>query len=161
MKKQLDFNPKYSISSDGYVYGPMGKMKPTFGLGCRYPLIRIRHPKTKKVKFFAIHILVAENFIGPKPFPEAVVRHKNDIKTQNNHENLEWGTRRQNMADAKRNGTRIINGENNPNSKLTNTKVTEIRKRLAGGEILKNLAFEFGVSVSQIFRIKHNKRWVN
>lgn len=52
-----------------------------------------------------IHILVAEHFIGPKPFSRAEVNHL-DTNRQNNHYlNLEWTTRKGNAEWAKYKGT--------------------------------------------------------
>ena len=51
-----------------------------------------------------IHRALAEAFIGPSPFPGAVVRHLNDDKLDNRIENLAWGTHQQNIDDQIRNG---------------------------------------------------------
>lgn len=53
---------------------------------------------------FAIHRAVARAFHGPKPFPEAVARHLNDVRTDNRAVNISWGTYSQNMHDRTRNG---------------------------------------------------------
>jgi hypothetical protein len=50
-----------------------------------------------------IHTAVATAFIGPRPHG-AVVRHRNDDKTDNRPENLIYGTRRENYVDAVHNG---------------------------------------------------------
>lgn len=50
-----------------------------------------------------VHRLVAERFLdNPDSLP--VVRHLNDVPTDNRVENLAWGTQADNMADAKANG---------------------------------------------------------
>ncbi len=56
-----------------------------------------------------VHRLVAIAFIGPPPFSGALVRHKDDDPSNNRPRNLRWGTQKQNMADAKRNG-KILGG---------------------------------------------------
>ena len=51
----------------------------------------------------AIHHLVAEAFLGRKP-KRAIVRHLNDVRHDNAVKNLAYGTRQDNMNDARRNG---------------------------------------------------------
>lgn len=48
--------------------------------------------------------LMLVTFIGPPPFLDAQARHLDDIQRHNVLGNLEWGTRLDNAADAKRNG---------------------------------------------------------
>lgn len=162
MRKQIPDYPGYSIDENGVAYRPNGKpLAITFGLGFRYPLIRIS--KDCRIKFFAIHQLVAELFIGPKPFPSAVVRHKDDNKLNYKSSNLEWGTRKLNHADAVRNGTRPNSGEgeSNFNSKLTERDVLDIRFCLDFGAGIRTVAKAFNVSTANIFRIKHRRSWKN
>lgn len=59
-----------------------------------------------------VHQLVAEAFIGPRP-PGQDVRHLDDNKDDNRPGNLAYGTRRENLADAVRNGVPLAAGENN------------------------------------------------
>ena len=44
-----------------------------------------------------VHVLVADNLICRKPFPDAQVNHKNLDKKDNRVENLEWNTPEQNV----------------------------------------------------------------
>lgn len=73
------------LSSDGY---------PNVGL-C----------KNRKWNNKKIHRLMAEHFI-PNPDDYPLVRHLNDIKTDNRVENLAWGTFSDNMHDCIKNGHR-------------------------------------------------------
>lgn len=50
-----------------------------------------------------IHRLVALTWLGPPPFPGAVVRHLDDIKEHNHAQNLAWGTHQENADDRIRN----------------------------------------------------------
>ena len=54
--------------------------------------------------------------------------------------------------------SKIMKGENNPSSKLTNSDIHYIRK---SNDSQKNLACKFGVSSTTIHRIKTNKSWKN
>lgn len=51
-----------------------------------------------------VHRVVAAEFIGPQPFPGAIVRHLDDDKTNNHVSNLAWGTHSENAYDRVRNG---------------------------------------------------------
>lgn len=55
----------------------------------------------------SVHRLVARTFIGPPPFRGALVCHKDDDPKHNRPKNLKWGTQKQNMADAKKNGKEL------------------------------------------------------
>jgi hypothetical protein len=52
---------------------------------------------------FLVHRLVAMAFLGPRPVGQ-VVRHLNDVKTDNQLANLAYGTKGDNRRDAVRNG---------------------------------------------------------
>ncbi len=61
--------------------------------------------KNGKQKHCGIHVLKAKAFLfGPNPLGYNVVRHLNDVKTDNRLENLAWGTQSDNMKDCIRNG---------------------------------------------------------
>lgn len=51
-----------------------------------------------------IHELIAAAFLGPRP-PGHDVRHKNDVRAESRLDNLEYGTRGDNIRDAVRNGS--------------------------------------------------------
>ena len=53
--------------------------------------------------FTTAHVLVAEAFIGPRP-AGMVVRHWDDVRSNNNLSNLLYGTYADNVQDAIRNG---------------------------------------------------------
>ena len=50
-------------------------------------------------RFAFVHCLVAEAFIGPRPFPGAVVLHKDDNGHDNQAEHLRYGDRDENECD--------------------------------------------------------------
>ena len=61
--------------------------------------------KNKKQKICRIHVIKAKAFIyTPNPLAYNVVRHLNDVKTDNCLGNLTWGTRSDNVRDSIRNG---------------------------------------------------------
>lgn len=75
-------------------------------------------------------------------------------------ENLAWGTRADNYADAIRNGVQMgLPGEKNGNARITETDVLAIRAARANGVSIKSLAEQYGMHYQHMFRIVHRKRW--
>ena len=77
---------KYMVSDDGQVWSntlnrPLKQSLDSYG----YPKVKING------KSVSVHILVAKAFI-PNPDRKKTVNHKNEIKTDNRVENLEWLT---------------------------------------------------------------------
>ena len=76
-----------------------------------YPLILLRGGKDGKRHGFSVHRLVAKAFIpNPDNLPE--VNHKNEIRTDNRADNLEWCTRQYNVhygnCQEKSNAARVL-----------------------------------------------------
>lgn len=88
MERIQDF-PNYLIDENGNVYREksMRKLKQTYSQGYAYVQLH-NHGVTKRCR---VHRLVAKAFIpNPNDFP--CVNHKDEIKTNNNVNNLEWCT---------------------------------------------------------------------
>ena len=93
MKKQIKGFEDYQIDEFGNVFGRNGKlMKPTL-IKSGYLRIEINHTNV------FIHKLVAMMFID-NPDNKPQVNHKNGIKIDNFHRNLEWMTNSENMRHA-------------------------------------------------------------
>jgi len=105
--------------------------------------------------------LVADAFLPPKGPTDQVLRHLNDIKTNNRIENLAWGTRSDNAFDAIRNGKwRAPKGIAHSRAKLTEDDVREVRRLYATGKFTQQeLALKFGVSQMTISNIVRRKLW--
>lgn len=92
------------------------------------------------------------------------VLHECDNPQCINPAHLRAGTRSKNMADCHARGrSRIpsprMTGETNGASKLTSTDVSSIRKMLTEGKSQAAIAGVFGVSQSNISKIKRGKGW--
>jgi hypothetical protein len=109
-----------------------------------------------KRKVGKIHILVLTAFKGIKPVG-LETRHLDGDKTNNNIENLEWGTKKLNGEDRVRHGTQV-RGETNAAAKLTTEQVHQIYlSHLSGRQLSKIL----GVCRTTIDRVRANKTWTH
>lgn len=82
--------------------------------------------KDGKVRTCKIHVIKAKAFIfGPNPLGYNVVRHLNDIRTDNRLENLAFGTQSDNNLDCIRNGN--FNYEAASRSGKINGKINGIK----------------------------------
>lgn len=87
------------------------------------------------------------------------VCHRCDVPACVRPAHLFLGTAQDNLADMARKG-RSAHGSKNPNARLTEAGVAEIRRRYAAGGVLqRELADEFGVSRSTVTTICQGKRW--
>ena len=86
----------YEVSSKGLIRNKRTKaIKKTFINDRGYVIVSLY--KDKRLKTFRVHRLVAQAFLPNKNnLPE--VNHKSEIKTDNRVENLEWMTRKENLA---------------------------------------------------------------
>jgi hypothetical protein len=106
----------------------------------------------------AVHVLVAETFIGPRPDGQ-VVCHGPGGKLDNRAANLSYDTQVKNCGpDRYRDGT-ILLGIQCPMAKLDDEKVREIRAREVAGETRAALAREFGVSRKAIIDAVTGRTW--
>lgn len=98
-------HPEYHVSDRGDVFSFVtGKfLKPRVVNGYHHVTLG-----GKGGLQIAIHVLVAEAFIGPRE-PGLVVNHKNNNRQDNRLENLEWVTQSQNVLHAYKTGRRVIN----------------------------------------------------
>lgn len=100
-------------------------------------------------KSVKIHRLVAEAFHGPSSLP--LVRHLNGNKLDNRPCNLAYGTQLENRADDRRLGVGA--------SPMSEARVAELRKKASLGVRRRDLAAEFGLSMSGVHHIVSGRRW--
>ena len=114
--------------------------------------------------------LVCSAFHGPKPFPEAVIRHLDGDSHNDCADNLAWGTQSENLRDAVRHGTSPaaangrrgsikLRGSASHFAKLDWPAVREIRRRRERPEILRTIAADFGVCISTVSLICKGDTW--
>ena len=86
------------------------------------------------------------------------VNHIDGNKTNNIVSNLEWCTRIENMQHAVDTGLKYHTGSNNPDARLTEQQVLEIR---ASNESQRSLGRKYGVDKSTIGRVKRRDNWTH
>jgi hypothetical protein len=95
-------------------------------------------------RFYTVHRLVLNAFIGPRP-ERYVCNHIDCDGTNNALSNLEWVTPQENLDHMVSLG-RSLRGAKNHNTRLTATDVQDIRRLYAEGMSYEQLAERFGVN---------------
>lgn len=151
--------PQYYASRDGQI----------LSLKSKYPLIMKQMTSADgykhvfmyvngKMKKMRVHRAVLLSWKGlPEKGQEG--RHLNDNPEDNEVDNLEWGTRLQNVNDKRINGGLPI-GERSGSHKLTEQQVIEI-KGLYGKKSLRELGAMYGVSHTCIRRAALGIKWAH
>lgn len=167
MKEKWKFcarNKNYKVSNFGRVkrIAPAkgtktGKiLKPSVGA---YGYLYVNLCKNGKGQIVKIHRIVAEAFIGPCP-KDKEVNHIDGDKENPHADNLEYVTHSENIKHSYRLGLQKQDGQNNGNSRLTESDVKKIRRLYRSGfYVQKELAEKFGVSQNAISEIINNKKW--
>jgi hypothetical protein len=119
-----------------------------------YPCVNLMRLSIEKT--FPVHVLVALAFIGPRPAGMEVAHFDGD-RMNPAASNLRYATPKENRDDSRRHGT-LAKGERLPQSKLTEKQVVLIRADL---RMQKEIAEEFGVSVTTISQVKSRKQWAH
>lgn len=122
--------------------------------GGSVPYVHITLWNGEKFECRFIHTLVLTAFVGPCP-AGMQCRHGPTGSLDNRLENLMWGTALENSADKVRDGT-DSRGTRNGRAKLDWTEVSEIR---ASRRQIKDLAEQYGVSTTTIFRVRRGSTW--
>jgi hypothetical protein len=104
-----------------------------------------------------IHRAVLEAFVGPCPVGQEAL-HRDDNPANNALANLHWGTRRENVADKRRNG-RIPIGERSGTAVLTEAVVLRLRAGEPG--TLRALGRRYVVSHTTILAAKNGTKWTH
>ncbi|MEW6044989.1 MAG: DUF5131 family protein [Bacillota bacterium] len=127
---------------------PEGILRPRATRGGYYSVCLSLGAQVRQVR---INRLVLEAFVGPPPSPDAEARHRNGDRTDNRIENLCWGSKKDNMADASRHGTAGVWAKSQ--AKFTAEQVAEIRDLRAKGLKLDDIAAQYGTTRKHISAI--------
>jgi hypothetical protein len=116
-----------------------------------------RKVKKGTQKSFTVHSLVARAFLGERPEGNQV-RHLDGSRTNNNINNLCYGTGKENQKDRQRHGTAMA-GEKHPMCKINNKIAKEIKTMLLKNKPAKRISEEYNISKYIVYDIKRNKTW--
>ena len=111
---------------------------------------------------FFVHHLVAKGFI-PNPNDYPVVRHKDDNRSNNRVDNLEWGTQSDNIQDAIRRGRFVSNMAIAKEAALKKQRIRVIAKDLEGNLIgeypsMCHAARDLGLNEGNISNMLHGRQ---
>ena len=164
---QIPNFPNYLADKQGNIWstkkgpgannGKLVKLK-SVEHGGGYLIVNLYRERKKYQRM--VHRLILEVFIGPCP-KNYWTRHLDGNKKNNNLSNLKWDNPSNNNLDKIKHGTMPDQkGENNGRSKLTESKVIEIRKLLEEGQLIQEKIAEiFNVHRSNITQINTRKIW--
>ena len=114
----------------------------------------------KRNKRLYVHRLVAQFFLPKRALDEEYVIHLDYNKENNFYKNLKWVTKTEKFAHANKNPKVIESRKITRNAKLSINDVIEIKKVLKGEtNSLKSIADQFGISHTQLSRIKSGENW--
>jgi hypothetical protein len=157
-------HPRYLVNDLGEIFRitkSKGLVKAAVRLDrVGYPTFRMKVGNVRKSR--KVHKFALLAFTGTQPSPYHVVRHLDDVKTNNTKENLCWGTSKENIADAIRNGRRkIFLGSNSSQAILNEQDVLDIRLAMKNAPrgYASKLAKAFGVNSATIWAIDKRKNW--
>ncbi len=146
----------YKISNLGNIYSEVWKKNIKGSMANGYPIVRLY--KKKEYTHKLIHTLVLNTFICERPYGLEAC-HNNGIKNDNRLENLRWDTHVNNCNCRNIHGSHL-KGIRNPNSKLTEDEIREIRKmKFSSGLSYQKIANKFNVSAMLIYKIVNRQTW--
>jgi len=114
----------------------------------------------------SLHRLVAEEFLKKSSGLHDNVIHVDFNKWNNHINNLSWVTRTEMFAHSRKSPRTAVAIENRKgeitNSKLTETEVMRLKKKLQRGKTpLYKIAKEFGITHTQLNRIRRGENWAH
>lgn len=128
-------------------------------LACVFDAGRSGYPRViAKGKKRRVCRVLCEIMYGPPPSETHQAAHSCGNKWCVNPHHLRWATVKENHADKLLHGT-IARGSRNGNAKLNEASVRAIKKMLGGGALLREVADEFDVSVTNVSDIKRGRIW--
>ncbi len=159
--------PHYEVSNYGRLRSFQGKSEGAIIQGSviqGYRSLNVRIAGTKKVVNYYVHKLVAEHFVPQPSELHKYVVHLDFEKQNNRTENIKWVTREELRAHNSQNPA-VINRRipvRTKNYKLTASQVRVIKRMLQNkNNRLKMIAKQFGITHTQLNRIRAGENWKN
>lgn len=154
---------RYEVSSRGRIRTiATGKLRKTSPNGTGYPQLSVRMHGTKRQAIHAVHVLVAEAFLGP--CPEGHWIHHIDENRANNHiSNLQYKKRGKHTGDhmrkAWKDGKMTNHGETHYKAKLTKKNVEKMKELHRQGTSYAELGRMFNVTRSCVHQALSGITW--
>lgn len=160
--EKISENEKFKISNLGRILNCKGEAEylVTQSFINGYQNLPLRQKINGKSTSRYVHKLVAQHFLEQND--GIFVIHLNYDKTDNKVENLKWATKREKEIHQFSNPEYINRPRKITNSKLTETKVKYLKRRINDPNRrtrLKMIAKQFGISEMQLHRIKSGENW--
>jgi hypothetical protein len=142
--REVTTNPQYAVSEDGDVVNLLTGHILSPWIVSGYPRIKLYSGDTR-YRWHRVPRLVCAAWHGPPPTKAHEVRHLDGNPGNNHYSNLAWGTRSENMLDARRHGTL--------QRRLSDSDVVDIKRFYVLGQSVTALAERFGVYKSSICKV--------
>lgn len=162
--EKISKNSKYKISNYGRIINCNQEKaylrKRTFING--YENISLKQEVNKKSTSRYVHKLVAEHFLEKENEEQIFVIHLDYDKTNNEVTNLKWATKREKELHqfSHPDWAEVVKNRSKNIGKLTEGKVKIIKRQLKNKRTrISMIAKRFGVSDTQIHRIKSGENW--
>jgi len=165
--ENIDDNEKYEVSDFGRIRRFKKNIEDWVILknqlvnGYRYFTFKLNQKGKKKAMI--VHKLVATAFLDRPSDEHEFVIHLDYEKENNKVANLKWATRDDVTAHHKTNpnyNLGINKSRRLTNAKLTETDVIRLKKKLKRGKTrLSKIAREFGITHTQLNRIRNGENW--
>lgn len=144
-----------------FVNQPLPRILTGGNNGRGYKTVLLSDSDTRRSKTYKIHQLVANAFLGPRPEKQEI-NHINRDRSDNRLCNLEYVSHQRNMKhcyEFKERQDTCPRGTKHHNARITEQIARDIKQRLKSGEIMRNMAEQYGVSIAAIHMIKTGKTW--
>ena len=164
---------RYEISNYGRIrkwekkVDDWGVQKPSNVNGYAYFSFKTEEEITQRKRVTkSLHRLVAEEFVEQPSKEHNNVIHLDFNKWNNHIQNLSWATRPEMFAHSRKSPRTAAAIERRKgeitNSKLTETEVMRLKKKLKRGKTpLYKIAKEFGITHTQLNRIRRGENWAH
>lgn len=151
------FIDRYVVYEDGRVWSQRSKnFLKAHDIGNGYYSVKLYKEGRNYNRF--VHRIVAQAFIPQEDKLKSFVNHIDGNKANNHVSNLEWLTRKENIAHAHREG--LMNQSRKGGQRLSEEKAQEILN-LKGTTSQVKIAKMFNVGVATVWDIHNRRTWRN